>query len=86
MLQPAAHGAASAAGGFYFVASAPHDPRRRGRRPSSTSSAIAASCKRLGDACMWDASDEIRYKQPNGTVELLTSIIPIKTRRRAAGC
>ena len=32
---------------------------------------------------MWDASDEIRYRQPNGTVELLTSIIPIKNAR---GC
>ena len=39
--------------------------------------------KRLGEACMWEASDEIRYRQPNGTVELLTSIIPIKT---ANGC
>src|SRR4030095_12992359 len=35
------------------------------------------------DACMWDAANEIRYKQANGTVELLTSIIPIRT---AAGC
>ena len=32
---------------------------------------------------MWEASDEIRYRQPSGTVELLTSIIPIKT---AKGC
>ena len=32
---------------------------------------------------MWDAANEIRYKQANGTVELLTSIIPI---RAADGC
>ena len=32
---------------------------------------------------MWDTTNEIRYKQPDGTFELLTSIIPIRT---AAGC
>ena len=39
--------------------------------------------QRMSDACMWDAANEIRYKQADGTVELLTSIIPIRT---AAGC
>jgi len=69
-------------GRFYFVASAPQiradditaeldQLRQRG------------ILQRLSDACMWDASNEIRYKQADGTVELLTSIMPIRT---AAGC
>ena len=70
------------AGRFYFVASA----------PKIRADEIAAELDELGqrgilqrisDACMWDAANEIRYKQANGTVELLTSIIPI---RAADGC
>jgi two-component system sensor histidine kinase ChvG len=69
-------------GRFYFVASAPQ---------IRTDDVIAeldqlrqrGILQRLSDACMWDASNEIRYKQADGTVELLTSIMPIRT---AAGC
>ena len=79
MFQP---GGEREAGRFYFVASAPEirvdevdaeldELRHRG------------ILQRLSDACMWDASNEIRYKQANGSVELLTSIIPI---RSAQGC
>jgi two-component system, OmpR family, sensor histidine kinase ChvG len=79
MFQP---GAEHDAGRFYFVASAPQiradevaaeldELRQRG------------ILQRLSDACAWDAKNEIRYKQANGSVELLTSIIPIRT---AAGC
>src|SRR5258708_16805058 len=39
--------------------------------------------QRIAGACNWDAANEIRYKQASGTVELLTSIIPI---RAAGGC
>ena len=70
------------AGRFYFVASAPQiradevsaeldELRRRG------------ILQRLSDACTGGATNEIRYKQADGTVELLTSIIPI---RGANGC
>lgn len=70
------------AGGFYFVASAPviqsgqvsAELDELGRR---------GIMRKLGEACMWDASDEIRYTQPNGAVELLTSIIPVKAQN---GC
>src|SRR5262245_17259977 len=79
MFQPAAE---HDDGRFYFVASAPQiradevaaeldELRNRG------------ILQRLSDACIWDASNEIRYKQADGSVELLTSIIPIRT---AAGC
>jgi two-component system sensor histidine kinase ChvG len=39
--------------------------------------------QRLTQACILDSSDQIRYRQPDGSTELLTSIIPIRTN---AGC
>jgi two-component system sensor histidine kinase ChvG len=83
MLQPAAKpGEQQGNVAFYFVASAP--PIRPDEvAPELDELAHRGILKKLGEACMWDASDEIRYKQPNGTVELLTSIIPIKDRN---GC
>lgn len=36
--------------------------------------------QRLSEACRLDATNEIRYRQADGTVELLTSIIPIRVR------
>ena len=36
--------------------------------------------QRLSEACTWNASDEMRYRRSDGTVELLTSIIPIRAR------
>jgi len=83
MVQPTAPSDVPQAGvGFYFVASAP------AIRPDEVTSELdelahRGILKRLGEACMWEASDEIRYRNSSGTVELLTSIIPIKT---AKGC
>ncbi len=83
MLQPAAKsGEQQGNVAFYFVGSAP--PIRPDEvAPELDELAHRGILKKLGEACMWDASDEIRYKQPNGAVELLTSIIPIKDR---SGC
>lgn len=69
-------------GRFYFVASA---PKIRADEVSAELDELGhrGILQRLSDACTWDATNEIRYKQANGTVELLTSIIPIRT---AAGC
>ena len=84
MLQPAVpidqQGVATAA--FYFVASSPVI-KPEDVAPELDELAHRGILKRLGTACMWDTSEEIRYQQPNGTVELLTSIIPIKSK---AGC
>ena len=70
------------AGRFYFVASA---PRIRSDEVAAEIDELAhrGVLQRLSDACMWDAANEIRYRQANGDVELLTSIIPI---RGADGC
>ena len=79
MFQPAAE---HDAGRFYFVASA---PLIRADEVSAELDELRhrGILQHLSDACAWDATNEIRYKQANGTVELLTSIIPIRT---AAGC
>jgi two-component system sensor histidine kinase ChvG len=87
MFQPAAQRDAGSAperdgGRFYFVASA---PQIRADEVSAELDELRhrGILQHLSDACMWDATNEIRYKQANGTVELLTSIIPIRT---TAGC
>lgn len=83
MLQPIGQPGTQQSGvGFYFVASSP------AIQPAEVASELdelshRGILRKLGEACMWDASDEIRYTQPNGTVELLTSIIPIKAKN---GC
>lgn len=70
------------AGRFYFVASA---PQIRADEVAAELDELGhrGILQRISDACMWDAANEIRYKQASGTVELLTSIIPI---RAAGGC
>jgi two-component system sensor histidine kinase ChvG len=83
MLQPVAQaGQAQGSIGFYFVASSP-SIRPDEVAPELDELAHRGILKKLGEACMWETSDEIRYTQPNGKVELLTSIIPIKARN---GC
>jgi two-component system, OmpR family, sensor histidine kinase ChvG len=76
IFQPAAD---RASGRFYLVGSA----------PQITADEIAADLdqlrrlgilQRLSQACTWDTSDEIRYRQDDGSVELLTSIIPIRVK------
>lgn len=69
-------------GQFYYVASAPQI------QAESVSAELDELSRRgilarLSSACTVGASDEIRYRQASGAVELLTSIIPI---RGAAGC
>ena len=82
MLQPAVPAEQQVNATFYFVASSPVI-KPDDVAPELDELAHRGILKRLGSACMWDTSEEIRYKQPNGTVELLTSIIPIKSK---AGC
>ena len=76
MFQPAAD---KESGRFYLVGSAPPI------RPEAVSAELdelhqRGILQRLSEACIWDASNEIRYKQADGSIELLTSIIPIQAR------
>jgi two-component system sensor histidine kinase ChvG len=83
MFQPAGEqNGGREAGRFFFVASA---PQIRADEVSAELDELGhrGILQRLSDACMWDATNEIRYRQANGAVELLTSIIPI---RAASGC
>jgi two-component system, OmpR family, sensor histidine kinase ChvG len=77
MLKPA-----GGAGTFYFVASAPAI-RADDVAPELDELSRRGILKLLSQACIWEAADEIRYKQANGSVELLTSIIPINDK---SGC
>ena len=79
MFQPAAE---RESGRFYFVASV---PMIRGDAVAAELDELGSRgiLQRLSEACRWDATDEIRYRQADGTVELLTSIIPIVAR---GGC
>lgn len=79
MLQPAAGQGDRA---FYYLASAPHvSAGQVGAELDEL--AQRGILKRLSESCIWDSTAEIRYRQPDGTVEILTSLIPIKTE---AGC
>jgi len=75
LLQP--YGAAG--GGFYYVASA----------PAAAPQEIGAELKGLADrdilatlteTCTWDRPVDLRYRQDDGSEELLTSLVPIKSR------
>lgn len=79
MLQPAAGQAERA---FYYVASTPLVASGQvGTELDEL--AQRGILKRLSESCILDSQGEIRYRQPDGTVEILTSLIPIKT---SAGC
>jgi two-component system, OmpR family, sensor histidine kinase ChvG len=69
-------------GRFYFVASA---PQIRADEVTAELDELGnrGILQRISDACMWDAPHELRYRQATGAVELLTSILPIRSPR---GC
>ena len=76
MYQPPA---ARSASRFFLVGSAPP------LAPEAVSAELEelsqrGLLQRLSEACTWNASDEMRYSRADGTVELLTSIIPIRAR------
>ncbi len=78
MLQPLAKDDDSSADpAFYFVASAPA-LRTEEVTVELDELARRGILQRLSQACIWDSPYEMRYRQTDGTVELLTSIIPVK--------
>ena len=80
MYQPSA---ARTASRFYLVGSAPP------LAPEAVTTELEelsqrGILQRLSEACTWNASDEMRYSRADGTVEMLTSIIPIRARGDAS--
>lgn len=78
LLQPADAGAS----GFYYVASAPTLPADR-MGAELTSLADQGIMSRLSESCSWERPMDMRYVQPNGSEEILTSLVPIKNK---VGC
>lgn len=79
MYQPPAPPGAPSASRFFLVGSAPP------LAPEAVTAELEelsqrGLLQRLSEACTWNASDEMRYSRADGTVELLTSIIPIRVR------
>ncbi|MGE0424408.1 MAG: sensor histidine kinase [Reyranellaceae bacterium] len=79
LFQPRTEGAAR---GFFFVASAPaiHADQLQSDLDELNQRGIL---KRLSDTCVAELPHEIRYHQPDGSVELLTSMVPVRNER---GC
>ncbi len=76
MLQPRGREGTSS---FYYVASAPPiDPSKLGPQLDSLERNNILS--QLSTSCTADERQEIRYRQPNGQEEVLTSVIPIRSR------
>lgn len=70
--------AASASGGFFYVASAPRSgAEETGAQLDSLQK--HGILRNLSESCSWDQEKEFRYAQPNGQVEVLSSVIPILT-------
>jgi two-component system sensor histidine kinase ChvG len=79
MLQPAGGGNERS---FYYVASSPRmgADRLNAQLDTLTDRGIL---QRLAESCTAGAQQEVRYKLANGEDEILTSVIPIRSRR---GC
>lgn len=68
-----------AGGSFYYIASAPESkPELVGTELSSL--AEHGVLQQLSESCAWDAPIDIRYRQPNGHEEIMTSVVPIQSR------
>ncbi|MDE1145973.1 MAG: HAMP domain-containing sensor histidine kinase [Azospirillaceae bacterium] len=78
MFQPKG-GAAGKDGGFYFLASAPKvGMADLGATLDSLQSHGIVS--QVAESCSWDKPVDIRYVQPTGHEEILTSVVPIQSR------
>ena len=71
--------AGPAGGSFYYIASAPESkPEQIGAELASL--AERGVLQKLSESCAWDAPIDIRYRQPDGHEEIMTSVVPIQTR------
>jgi len=66
-------------GNFYYIASTPE------ARPDQIGTELETLAQRgilaqLAESCAWDKPTDIRYRQPDGHEEIMTSILPIQSR------
>lgn len=64
---------------FYYVASAPEAMPDQ-VAPELESLADRGILERLSESCEWSAPVDLRYRQPDGREEIMTSLLPIQTR------
>jgi len=68
-----------AGGNFYYIASAPEArPEQIGAELDGL--ADHGVLRKLSESCAWDAPIDIRYRQPDGHEEIMTSVVPIQSR------
>lgn len=73
------HASGSGEGNFYYIASTPE------ARPEQIGTELETLAQRgilaqLAESCAWDKPTDIRYRQPDGHEEIMTSILPIQSR------
>jgi two-component system sensor histidine kinase ChvG len=66
-------------GSFYYIASAP-EARLDRIGPELETLAERGILQQLSESCAWDRPIDIRYRQPDGHEEIMTSILPIQSR------
>lgn len=69
----------SVSGNFYYIASAPE------ARPEEVGAELEGLAehgvlRQLAESCAWDSPIDIRYRQPDGHEEIMTSVVPIQSR------
>lgn len=69
----------TAADRFYYIASSPEaSPDQVG--PELERLAEHGILQRLSESCEWSSSVDLRFRQPDGREEIMTSLLPIQTR------
>lgn len=70
---------APSGGSFYYIASAPESQLDQiGTELESL--AERGILRQLSESCAWDMPIDIRYRQPDGHEEIMTSVLPIQSR------
>ena len=72
-------GNAPSGGNFYYIASAP-ESRLDQIGPELEGLASRGILQQLSESCAWDRPTDIRYRQPDGHEEIMTSVLPIQSR------
>ncbi|MCW0235863.1 MAG: HAMP domain-containing histidine kinase [Ferrovibrio sp.] len=72
-------GNSPSSGNFYYIASAP-ESRLDQIGAELEGLADRGILRQLSESCAWDRPIDIRYRQPDGHEEIMTSVLPIQSR------